>query len=56
MIYNNILETIGNTPIVRINNIESNNQELFVSFPQILERDTSRHLSLRVSVKESDDD
>ena len=30
MIYNNILETIGNTPIIRINNMGPKNQELFV--------------------------
>ncbi len=30
MIYNNILETIGNTPIVRINNMGPKNQKIFV--------------------------
>jgi cysteine synthase A len=30
MIYNNILETIGNTPVVRINNMGPKNQEIFV--------------------------
>ena len=30
MIYNNILETIGNTPIVRINKMGPKNQKIFV--------------------------
>ena len=30
MIYNNILETIGNTPIIRINNMGPKNQKIFV--------------------------
>ena len=30
MIYQNILETIGNTPIVKINNINPKNQQIFV--------------------------
>ena len=30
MIYNNILETIGNTPVVRINNMGPKNQKIFV--------------------------
>ena len=29
MIYDNIIETIGNTPIVRINNIGPDNQNIF---------------------------
>ena len=30
MIYNSILETIGNTPIVRLNNMAPANQNMFV--------------------------
>ena len=30
MIYNNILETIGNTPIVRVNNVGPKNQNIYV--------------------------
>ena len=30
MIYNNIIETIGNTPIVKINNMGPKNQDIFV--------------------------
>lgn len=30
MIYNNILETIGNTPIVQLNRIAPKNQSMFV--------------------------
>ena len=30
MIYNSILETIGNTPIVRVNNVGPKNQNIYV--------------------------
>ena len=30
MIYNNILETIGNTPIVKLNRIAPSNQNIYV--------------------------
>ena len=30
MIYNNIIETIGNTPVVKVNNIGPKNQNIFV--------------------------
>ena len=30
MIYNDIIETIGNTPIVKINNMGPKNQDIFV--------------------------
>ena len=29
MIYNNIIETIGNTPVVKVNNIGPKNQNIF---------------------------